>query len=140
MTTDWDTLLTTPRTFTVEDQSGQPREIAVTPRVRDRDRNGERRITVTVLPLLADKVAEIRDPGHRAHAVSMLTPTKVVLCQQPDPAYDSGAMRHVAAHRRAGRVRTSYSGEGVVPVAEVLDLGEALWDHFFRPSNEKGRA
>ncbi|WJV44531.1 hypothetical protein [Streptomyces flavofungini] len=133
MTLNWDTLLTTPRTFTSVDPSGHPVEITVTPKVRDRVRDGQRRITVTVLALLTDSVAAISNPDYRAFAVSQLGTVRVVLQEHADPLYAAGAMRHVASHRCDGRVRTSYNGEAIVPTSDVLDLGERLWDHFFRP-------
>jgi len=128
MTTDWTTLLATPRTVTVLDQNGEPREITVTPRVRDRVRAGRRRVTVHVLPLLLDEVAAV-DLRYRAFAADMLRAATVELSED--------AMRHVASHRRAGRVRTSYNGEGIVPVTAVLELGERLWDHFFAAGGDE---
>lgn len=136
MTTDWTTLLATPRTVTVLDQNGEPREITVTPRVRDRVRAGRRRVTVHVLPLLLDEVAAV-DPRYRAFAADMLRAATVELSEDADPPYAGDAMRHVASHRRAGRMRTSYNGEGIVPVTAVLELGERLWDHFFAAGGDE---
>jgi hypothetical protein len=128
--TDWATRLTTPRTVPATDQNGHPTEITVAPVVRDRERNGARRITVTVLPLLADQLATI-DPQYRAFAADMLSRVKVELRETADPRYSDDAMRHVASHRREGRVRTTYNGDAILPIDAVLDLGEQLWDHYF---------
>lgn len=127
---EWDEILATPRSITVTDQDGQPANITLAPRIKDRERHGERRVTITVAALLADRLAEI-DPQYRAFAGDMLRGAKVELREHPDPRYTDGSMRHVAAHRRDGMVRTTYVGDGIVPVAQVLDLGEQLWDHFF---------
>lgn len=128
--TDWNTRLATPRTVPATDHDGRPTQITVTPTVRDRERNGQRRISVTVLPLLADQLATI-DPQYRAFAADMLRGVKVELRENPDPRYSGDAMRHIAAHRREGRVRTTYNGDAILPIDTVLDLGEQLWDHYF---------
>ncbi|MFI1203493.1 hypothetical protein ACH4VR_29360 [Streptomyces sp. NPDC020883] len=80
---------------------------------------------------MADRIATSTDPSHRMFSAGMLRTVKVELQEHADARYGGDAMRHVASHRREGRVRTSYNGEAIVPVSDVLDLGERLWDHYF---------
>lgn len=126
--TDWDTLLATPRTISITDQHGEPVEVAVTPKVRERERRGQRCISIAVVALLADQIAALPSES-QPFAGDRLRTVRVELRERPDSLYSVGAMRGIAAHRRDGRVRTTYDGSGLIPTDAVLDLGEQLWDH-----------
>ncbi|MEE1812631.1 hypothetical protein [Streptomyces sp. BE133] len=99
--------------------------ITITPKVKRRTvrRTGQDITTVTgIVPLLADRIDTITDPGNRAHAVTVLQSASIVISDTYDAAWD-----RQAGARDGGQLRTTYRGEiPQVTVDNVLDLAEQL--------------
>ncbi|MFI5752566.1 helix-turn-helix domain-containing protein [Streptomyces sp. NPDC051644] len=99
--------------------------VTITPKVKRRTvrRTGQDIITVTgIVPLLADRIDTITDPGNRAHAVTVLQSASIVIADTYDADWD-----REAGARHGGQLRTTYRGEiPQVTIDHVLDLAEQL--------------
>ncbi|KUF17376.1 hypothetical protein [Streptomyces silvensis] len=95
----------------------------VTPTVKRRSRGGLNLISVRgIVPLLADKLATIADPGDRTHAAVVLSRAGIVICDTADPDWDDDPLS-----RESGRLRTTYRGDiPQITVADVLDVAAQL--------------
>lgn len=108
-------------TYTYRDTDGE--EVTVTPRVRERVKDGHRRIMVSGLhPLLADRLAALSDYD-RPHVEILLRHSgHIVITDRIDDSPDNG----LAASRDRGRLLTIYQGHPILTIDHVLDLAEAL--------------
>lgn len=99
--------------------------VTITPNVKHRTvrRTGQDITTITgIVPLLADRINTITDPGDRAHAVTVLQSASIVISDTYDTAWD-----REAGARDGGQLRTTYRGGAAgITVDDVLDLGEQL--------------
>ncbi|MEU7322625.1 hypothetical protein ABZ682_19025 [Streptomyces griseoviridis] len=75
-----------------------------------------------IIPLLADKLDAISDPGDRSASLNLLRGAIIVISDTPDAEWDGEPLA-----RESGRLRTTYYG-GVpgVTVDFVLDLADQL--------------
>lgn len=101
---------------------GDTQSTTVTPKVRDRQRDSERIISVRGLaPLLADQINAIEDEGDRLHTLEVLHSAVITISDQPGDFFDS-----TIATRDEGRLATTYAGTRHLPKDAVLDLAETL--------------
>lgn len=99
----------------------------ITPKVRDRVRDGERVISVRGLaPLLADRIDAIADEGDRLHTLEALYSASITISDQP------GEFDSLIATRDEGRLATTYQGTADLTRDDVLDLAERLRTQLFR--------
>ncbi|WP_435108088.1 UvrD-helicase domain-containing protein [Nocardiopsis synnemataformans] len=108
-------------TYIYRDTAGE--EVTVTPRVRDRVKDGYRHIMISGLhPLLADRLAALSDYD-RPHVEILLRHSgHIVITDQIDDGPGNG----LATYRDRGRLLTTYQGHPVLTIDHVLDLAEAL--------------
>jgi hypothetical protein len=99
---------------------GDSQPTTITPKIRDRQRGGERVISIRGLaPLLADQIDAIHDEGDRLHALEVLFDAVIAISDQP-----AGFDPHLIAARDEGRLATTYPGTPQLPATTVLDLAE----------------
>lgn len=101
---------------------GDTQPTTITPKLRDRQQDGERIITVRGLaPLLADQIDSIEDDGRRLHTLEVLQSAGITISDQPGDYFTS-----MVTTRDSGRLATTYAGTHQLPVDAVLDLAEKI--------------
>lgn len=114
-------------TYTVT-YPGDNEPTTITPQVKTRVKGGKTLTTVSHLaPLLASQIDAIADTGDRLHTIQALSGAVIVICDTPDASMPEDTVAMGAGWcRDRDTLRTTYSGNGHLPVSAVLDLAAQL--------------
>ncbi|MEE2054668.1 helix-turn-helix domain-containing protein [Nocardiopsis tropica] len=96
-------------------------ELTITPKVK---RRADRTVVRGIMPLLADKLAEI-PAADRPHVELLLHGAMIAILDNEDTAPDNG----LTTSRDNGRLLTTYQGHPALTTDEVLDLAAQIRTH-----------